>query len=289
VPSSLGTISLDPTFVGPDITDGLEHFSHVWVLFVFHLNSNTISHEAAMSASKPGSIFPSKIAPPALGGKKVGIFSTRSPHRPNPVGFTLVKLEKITRPSKQNKKTTLHISGLDLVDGTPILDIKPYVSQYDSVGWSPEFNTDSAGSVRQPDWIREGLTLRRKVLFNDGLLDALTEKDYRKQVYYKTESALRDVIEEVLSADVRSVWHTTKARTGGSKAPVVKSDGTRSDDKTTNTNTSTQQIDRFLVEFVIQKEVEDVNKIEGKKEVLDMVSGSGANDVVMVVGISVVK
>ena len=292
-PSSLGTIELDPTFVGPDIVDSLDNFSHIWVLFVFHLNSNVDSHAIALNSSQRGKIFPSKIAPPALGGKKVGVLSTRSPHRPNPVGFTLVHLDKITRPSKHNKRTTLHISGIDLVDGTPVLDIKPYVSQYDAAGWAPGHNTDAAGGVRQPDWIRDGLTLRREVKFPKHLLDDLSEKFFKKQKFYKTEGAVETVVKEILSADVRSSWHTTKARAGGSKAPIVAANGTRREDDVTQTTASTQQIDNFIVSFRIldteerQSESNDKNTLENE-EVQAMVKGSGANDVVVVEAINLV-
>ena len=82
------------------------------------------------------SILVVQIAPPSLGGKKVGVFATRSPHRPNPIGFSLVKLEGITLPTKANgKKFEIRVSGVDLVDNTPILDVKPYVPHYDSVGF----------------------------------------------------------------------------------------------------------------------------------------------------------
>jgi tRNA-Thr(GGU) m(6)t(6)A37 methyltransferase TsaA len=100
---------------------GLECCSHVWVIFVFHLNKQ---HGGAT------------VRPPVLGGqKRMGIFSTRSPHRPNPIGLSLVKLESV-----QLDEGCLHISGHDFVDGTPVLDIKPYVAGYDcvidSVHWS---------------------------------------------------------------------------------------------------------------------------------------------------------
>ncbi|XP_029459624.1 tRNA (adenine(37)-N6)-methyltransferase isoform X2 [Rhinatrema bivittatum] len=90
---------------------GLEHFSHVWILFVFHKNGH-LSCKA-------------KVQPPRLNGAKTGIFSTRSPHRPNAIGLTLAKLEKI-------EGGTLHLSGIDMIQGTPVLDIKPYISDYDS-------------------------------------------------------------------------------------------------------------------------------------------------------------
>lgn len=93
---------------------GLEQCSHIWVIFEFHLNG------------------PSKnatVRPPVLGGeKRMGVFSTRSPHRPNPLGLSLVKLETV---EVNGKEAHLHVSGHDFVNGTPLLDIKPYVPSYD--------------------------------------------------------------------------------------------------------------------------------------------------------------
>ncbi|XP_068740191.1 tRNA (adenine(37)-N6)-methyltransferase-like [Montipora capricornis] len=89
---------------------GLDKFSHVWVIFHFHKNTNK-----AIKA---------KVKPPRLDGAKVGVFASRSPHRPNPIGLTLAKLDGIVG-------STLSLSGIDLLDGTPVLDIKPYVPGYD--------------------------------------------------------------------------------------------------------------------------------------------------------------
>lgn len=97
--------------------EGLGEFSHIWVLFLFHLNPNW----------KP------KVSPPYPNLKKQGVFATRAPYRPNPIGMSVVKLEKIER-------LNLHVLDHDLLDGTPILDIKPYVKTHDShpeasLGW----------------------------------------------------------------------------------------------------------------------------------------------------------
>ncbi|XP_078607788.1 tRNA (adenine(37)-N6)-methyltransferase-like isoform X1 [Branchiostoma floridae x Branchiostoma japonicum] len=92
--------------------DGIEKFSHIWILFVFHMNG--------------GEAVKAKVKPPRLDGVKVGVFATRSPHRPNPIGLTLAKLDKV-------EGDTLHLSGIDILDGTPILDIKPYIPVYDGV------------------------------------------------------------------------------------------------------------------------------------------------------------
>ncbi|XP_063889686.1 tRNA (adenine(37)-N6)-methyltransferase-like isoform X1 [Scylla paramamosain] len=93
---------------------GLEDFSHVWILFVFDKNEGSGRGHRR-----------SKVAPPRLGGQRVGVFGTRSPHRPNPLGLTLARLDKV-------EGDCLHLSGLDILDGTPVLDIKPYILQYDA-------------------------------------------------------------------------------------------------------------------------------------------------------------
>jgi len=101
---------------------GLEGYSHAWLVFVFHLNSSAVYH--------------AKVHPPRMQGKAVGVFATRSPHRPNPIGLSLVEILKI-------EKNTLTLGGVDLIEGTPILDIKPYLPQHESLpqarsGWSTE-------------------------------------------------------------------------------------------------------------------------------------------------------
>ncbi|XP_017320424.1 tRNA (adenine(37)-N6)-methyltransferase isoform X3 [Ictalurus punctatus] len=90
---------------------GLHLYSHVWLIFLFHKNGH-MSYKA-------------KVKPPRLNGEKVGVYSTRSPHRPNAIGLTLAKLDSITGD-------VLHLSGVDLISGTPVLDIKPYIPEYDS-------------------------------------------------------------------------------------------------------------------------------------------------------------
>lgn len=92
--------------------EDLSSFSHVWLIWVFHANG--------------GVAVKAKVAPPRLKGKRVGVFSSRSPHRPCPLGLTLAKVERV-------EGATVHLSGIDLIDGTPVLDVKPYIPQYDSV------------------------------------------------------------------------------------------------------------------------------------------------------------
>lgn len=99
VPSSRGSITVtDGLFL-----KGLQNFSHCWLIFIF---------------DQPFTRRP-LIKPPKLNGQKIGIFASRSPHRPNPIGLSAAKIESIDGP-------TLHVSGIDIIDGTHILDIKPY-------------------------------------------------------------------------------------------------------------------------------------------------------------------
>jgi tRNA-Thr(GGU) m(6)t(6)A37 methyltransferase TsaA len=98
-----------------DVLDGLEQYSHCWLLFHFHLN------DPSSNGKK------SKVAPPRAGGAKVGIFASRAPYRPSPIGLSLVKIEKIDK-----NKGIIIIDNCDLVNETPILDIKPYIPEYDA-------------------------------------------------------------------------------------------------------------------------------------------------------------
>ena len=133
-----GSIRLLPPCNQPNTVRGLEDFSHIWVLFVFH--------EALRETWK------ATVRPPRLGGDaRVGVFASRSPFRPCPIGLSVVKLEKIILGG--HGKISLEVSGLDLLDGTPVLDIKPYLPYTDSIpdaksGFAPEAPDAQALQVR---------------------------------------------------------------------------------------------------------------------------------------------
>jgi tRNA-Thr(GGU) m(6)t(6)A37 methyltransferase TsaA len=100
-----------------EILRGIEDFSHLWLTFVFH--------KVADQGWKP------TVRPPRLGGnQRLGVFATRSPFRPNPIGLSVVKLEGVI---KKGSQWQLALSGIDLVDGTPVLDIKPYIPYADAL------------------------------------------------------------------------------------------------------------------------------------------------------------
>lgn len=116
-PAASATLELLPPYNRPEAFTGLEGFSHLWLLFVFHGND------------RQG--WKATVRPPRLGGNtRLGVFATRSPFRPNPIGLSAVELDRIER---QAGKVLLHLKGVDLLDGTPIIDIKPYLPYADAI------------------------------------------------------------------------------------------------------------------------------------------------------------
>ncbi len=117
VTAAKGEIEFVPPFNDPDCVAGLETCSHIWLHFIFH------------QCIDQG--WKAKVRPPRLGGnKKMGVFATRATHRPNALGMSVVKLDQVIA---SHAKVILKVSGLDLIDGTPIVDIKPYVPYSDSI------------------------------------------------------------------------------------------------------------------------------------------------------------
>ena len=110
------TVVFEPEYRSPDALRGLEDFSHLWLIWQFS--------EAVRDKWSP------TVRPPRLGGNtRMGVFATRSPFRPNPIGLSCVRLEGIRREPELGH--VLEVSGADLMDGTPILDIKPYIPYAD--------------------------------------------------------------------------------------------------------------------------------------------------------------
>ena len=118
VPEAQGRIVFEPEFRRDDALRGLEGFSHIWLIWEF---SESVKQDWSPT-----------VRPPRLGGNvRMGVFATRSPFRPNPIGLSVVRLEEIRRGTPEG--TVMIVSGADLLDGTPILDIKPYVPYADSI------------------------------------------------------------------------------------------------------------------------------------------------------------
>lgn len=124
------TIVFEPEFRNPDTLRGLEGYSHLWLIWQFS--------EAVRTDWSP------TVRPPRLGGNtRMGVFATRSPFRPNNLGLSCVRLIRVEQTPSQG--TVVHVAGADLMDGTPIFDIKPYIPYSDCHSEASGGFTDTAG------------------------------------------------------------------------------------------------------------------------------------------------
>ncbi|KAK9275664.1 hypothetical protein L1049_022931 [Liquidambar formosana] len=122
VPLARACLIFDTARVPPASLEGLGEYSHCWIIYVFHLNTDLEKLWKQPSESK----FKAKVRVPRLKGERMGVFATRSPHRPSPIGLTVAKVEAV-------EGHMVLLSGVDLVDGTPVLDVKPYLPYCDSI------------------------------------------------------------------------------------------------------------------------------------------------------------
>lgn len=136
-PAARGIVELVPPFNQGEAVQGLEQVSHVWLIFLFH----------QALEDKPRL----KVRPPRLGGNtSMGVFATRATHRPNGIGQSVVRLDRV-EPGK------LWVSGIDLLDGTPVLDIKPYVPYADSIAGASNQMAAAAPELIEVEWADSAL------------------------------------------------------------------------------------------------------------------------------------
>lgn len=154
VPALHAAIIFEPEYRNADALRGLEEFSHIWLIWEFS--------EAVRDTWSP------TVRPPRLGGNvRKGVFATRSPFRPNPIGLSSVRLESIEWETEQG--AVLHVSGADLMDQTPIYDIKPYLPYVDS-------HPEAAGGfadVHKNDILSVSIPERWKSVIPEEHLEAL--------------------------------------------------------------------------------------------------------------------
>ena len=167
VESLKGRIIFTPEFRHSDAVRGIEEFSHLWLLWGF-------------SKSKQKQFVPT-VAPPRLGGKvRKGVFATRAPFRPNGIGLSSVKLEKVFIDEEFGP--ILIVSGVDLLDGTPIYDIKPYLAYTDS-------HPEAVGSFAE-----------------EHCKDSI-HVTFPQKLQQKLPSELRETVKEVLAQDPRAAYN----------------------------------------------------------------------------------
>ena len=175
VGSLQGTIVFEPEYRVAEAVRGLEEFSHLWLIWEFS--------EAVRDTWSP------TVRPPRLGGNvRKGVFATRSPFRPNPIGLSCVKLERIEIDPKNGP--VIYVSGIDLMDGTPIYDIKPYIAYTDS----------------HPDAMSG---------FASKPAEYLLEVDFPEELLRKVPESQRESLIDVLAHDPRPQYHDDPKRIYG--------------------------------------------------------------------------
>lgn len=135
-----------------DAFEGIEEFSHLWLIWQFHDNKN----QQQLDKFRP------QVRPPRLGGnKKIGVFATRSMYRPAPVGLSVVQLKQV---KKVGNIVRVYVTGSDLLDGTPILDIKPYIQYSDAVLDAQSGYAQDRPVVKQVRWSEHACQSRTGLL-----------------------------------------------------------------------------------------------------------------------------
>ncbi|MDK1683792.1 tRNA (N6-threonylcarbamoyladenosine(37)-N6)-methyltransferase TrmO [Acinetobacter terrestris] len=168
--------------------EGIEEFSHLWLIWQFHDNKNQQDNPK----------FRPQVRPPRLGGnKKIGVFATRSMYRPSPLGLSVVQLKEV---KKVGKSVRVYVTGSDLLNGTPIIDIKPYIQYSDAV-----MDAQSGYAQDEPE--------RMAVIWTEAA-------EQQKQNLIKNQnldSRIVSELEQVLALDPRPAYQDDAERVYGMK------------------------------------------------------------------------
>ena len=183
-----GRVVFEPAYRNPDALRGLEGFSHIWLLWEFS-EARRAGNGGENAAEGGGPRWSATVRPPRLGGNaRVGVFATRSPFRPNPIGLSCVRLARIEWDTPEG--AVLVVRGADLLDGTPIWDIKPYLPYADSV-------PDAAGGFAS--------AVERRVL----------RVEFPRELLAKLPARLRTAAVQVLAQDPRPSYQDDPERVYG--------------------------------------------------------------------------
>ena len=200
--------------VPPAALQGLEEFSHVWIIYVFHGNTDLHAAMGAGDKTRRGdsgaaqarATSRAKVRVPRLNGERRGVFATRTPHRPLPIGLSLVEVRAV-----DSERGVLEVGGADLIDGTPVLDVKPYV---------PFCEALAPPAARAPDWVdftmdlHEPLTIE-SVEWAPGARERLREVWERRgaaRSLYASSAEFCAFCAEALSFDIRSAHQRMSER-----------------------------------------------------------------------------
>lgn len=187
------------------ILEGITAYSHVWIIFCFHLNprkkARSGSRHHGSQSQLPLKFTANKVRPPRARGSKVGVMATRAPHRPNPVGLSLASLEDVmvVQNGHDRKQTCIILRGLDLVDGTPVYDIKPYVP-WDRI---------STNQLKVPSWVSADDDELAQVNWTTAAREQISKgKELLAPFYAPTDTGVEEAcfaIGEVIAQDPRAI------------------------------------------------------------------------------------
>ncbi|CAG0922125.1 unnamed protein product [Notodromas monacha] len=189
-----GSIRIEKTtFNNPDhsLAD-LSAYSHAWIIFVFHANSSFHSTKA-------------KVSPPRCDGERLSVFATRSPHRPNSIGLSLVQIDKILGD-------TVYFSGVDVIDGTPVIDIKPYIKAYDDPSMGLPVEKGESRRVTVPEFSKSEMNVSFSPKALAGLAKFSCQADdenYRLE-FMKDADEAQAAIKGILLEEPRSIYRRDK-------------------------------------------------------------------------------
>ena len=176
-------IEMEVPFNDASAFEGIEEFSHLWLVWQFHDNKN----------QQEQTKFRPQVRPPRLGGnKKIGVFATRSMYRPAPIGLSVVQLKSV---KKIGKSIRVYVTGSDLLHGTPIIDIKPYIQYSDAV-----LQAESGYAQDEPE--------RKVVVWKD--VAEQQKQDLMEHQILKNQ--MIDELEQVLSLDPRPAYQNNPER-----------------------------------------------------------------------------
>lgn len=183
-----GIIDMISPFDSPEAFAGIADFSHLWLTWQFH--HNEIKKTAQNANTNADKQFRAQVRPPRLGGnQKIGVFASRSMYRPSRLGLSVVKLDKVLII---DNRVMLQISGADLIDGTPIIDIKPYVAYSDAL---PLANSGFAASAPKPLLVTMAAAAQAQ-------FDALIDKIFADKKSLTYEQLLGDIQRNLMLEDL---------------------------------------------------------------------------------------
>lgn len=191
-------IEMVAPFNSPDAFDGIEGFSHLWITWQTHQNHQSEANQSLVNSNP--STFKAKVRPPRLGGNsRLGVFATRSTYRPSQLGLSVVSLVGV---EKTQRGMIIQIKGADMVDGTPIIDIKPYIAYSDAL---PE--AVSGFAANKPDVKKVSVSEAAQHQFEQLIIKQEVKNSLSKECFFNSLSVQDiEIICQLIAQDPRPAY-----------------------------------------------------------------------------------